>query len=82
LDLDLGIQIRIHSHYFQSNLQSRIASGSENICISRFGEFLDGSGSEDPDPGSRLIQAALKKFYHGIDKIKQIGATFGVNLDF
>jgi hypothetical protein len=28
--------------------------------------IFDGSGSEDLDPGSRPIQAALENFYHGI----------------
>ncbi len=38
--------------------------------------IFDGSGSEDPDPGSRLIQAALEKFYYSpLVKLNQIRAS-------
>ncbi len=38
--------------------------------------FFDGSGSEDLDPGSRLIQQLLEKFNHSIlKKIKWIRAS-------
>jgi hypothetical protein len=48
-----------------------------------FDEFFYRSGSKELDPGLRLIQAALEKFFPGIfDKNKQIRATFCVNLDF
>ncbi len=37
-------------------------SGSGIICILHFDDFFYGSGSEDPDPGSRPIQQLLEKF--------------------
>ncbi len=36
--------------------------GSRIICILHFHDFFDGSGSEDPDPGSHPVQQLLEKF--------------------
>jgi hypothetical protein len=75
LNPDPGIRIRMHWHYFWYNSRIRTTSGSEIICILHFDDFFDGSGSEDPDPGSRPIQQLLENFYCGILREKRILAS-------